>query len=255
MVEPKLIELLSTSETNDYLSRLFSIRHEWRSWTDGDINMPYYVMGATSYADARENKAIYYKIKNYYNKILLENFSDLYQKILKELNNYIGPSELESSLAYPGFHIMGDGAEESKLVTMNFPDNYIHKRHRDHIYNYHLDVLNDKYSEVDVRDNLSFTLSLRLPRNGSGLSIWSDGLLGHLGLDSQFELDIKNNGFYKDRDVPEPEVVPYKVGSMFLFSGNFYHQVAPLYECYSDDMRITLQGHAVLCDNIWRWYF
>jgi len=255
VVDPKLIEILSPSETDDYLSRLFYLRHEWRSWTDGDINMPYYVMGATSYADARKDKKIYYKIKNYYNKILLENFSDLYEKILKELNSYIGPSELEDCLAHPGFHIMGDRDVESRLIDMNFPDTYINKRHRDHIYNYHEDLLKNKYSEVDTSENLSFTLSLKLPRNGSGLSIWSDGLLKHLESDTQFELDIKNNSFYKDKDIPEPEVVPYREGSMFLFSGNFYHQVAPLYKCYSDDMRVTLQGHAILCDNVWKWYF
>lgn len=255
MVEPKFINVLSDTDIDMYLFRLFSIRHEWRSWTEGAVDMPYYVMGATSYADAKENKKVYYKIKDYYNKILLENFSDLYDKVLLELTKNIGPSELENSLAYPGFHIMGNGGEDSRLIDMNFPDNYINMRHKDHIYNYHLDVLNQKYSNVDTSDNLSFTLSLKLPRGGSGLSIWSDGALKDFESDSPLALEIKNNGFYRNKNLPEPEVITYEAGSMFLFSGNLYHQVAPIYKCYTDDMRITLQGHAVLCDNIWRWYF
>lgn len=251
MVDPKLIELLLPSETDDYLSRLFSIRHEWRSWLKGAVD----VMGAASYVDAKENKKIYYKIKDYYNKVLMENFSDLYDKILLELTKNIGPSKLEDCLAYPGFHIMRGGGAESKLIQTNFPDEYINMRHKDHIYNYHLDILNEKYSKVDTSDNLSFTLSLKLPKAGSGLSIWSDGALKNLESNSKFELEIKKNGFYKNRDIVEPEIITYKPGSMFLFSGNLYHQVTPIYKCYPDDMRITLQGHAVLCDNVWRWYF
>lgn len=251
MVEPKLIDLLSKSDIDDYLSRLFSIRHEWRSWPHGAVN----VMGATSYVDAKENKKVYYKIKDYYNKVLLENFSDLYDKLLLQLTKNVGPSKLEESLAYPGFHIIGSGGIKSKLIDVNLPDNYINMRHKDHIYNYHLDILNQKYRQVDTSDNLSFTLSFKLPREGSGLSVWSDGKLSHLESDSKFALEIKKNGFYKNKGLTEPEIITYKPGSMFLFSGNLYHQIAPIYKCYEDDMRITLQGHAVLCDNVWRWYF
>lgn len=255
MTDPVFINLLSESETEEYLSKLISLKNEWRQWTDGDINMPYYVMGATSYADARINKKIYYKIKNYYNKILLDNFSDLYEKILYELNKCIGPSELEDSLAYPGFHIMGDEDPYPQKIIIDFPDDYIDKRHQDHIYNYHLDTLKNKYSDVNTDENFSFTLSLKLPRGGAGLSLWTGGELKKYKSDSQFELDIEEKGFYKNRNVEEPDVVPYTEGKMFIFSGNIFHQVAPIYQCYSDDRRITLQGHSVLCDGVWRVYF
>jgi hypothetical protein len=254
-VEAQFIDLLSKEETEEYLSRVLSLRQEWREWTDGDINMPYYVLGATSYADARINSKIYYKIKNYYNRILLENFDDLYKKIIIELNNFIGPSELEDALAYPGFHIMGDDSTSTESREIEFPTDYIGKRHQDHIYNYHLEVLRDKYSDVNLEDNFSFTLSLKLPRGGSGLSVWSNGNLKHYESNQQFEIDIRDNGFYKDSGIEEPEVIPYKEGSMFLFSGNLYHQVAPLYRYYLDDRRITLQGHSVMCDGVWRVYF
>jgi hypothetical protein len=254
-VEAKFIDLLSQDETKEYLSRVVSLRQEWRELTDGDISMPYYVLGATSYGDARTNPKIYYKIKNYYNRVLRSNFDDLYKKIIIELNNFIGPSELEDALAYPGFHIMGDDSASTESREIEFPSDYVQKRHQDHIYNYHLEVLRDKYSDVNLENNFSFTLSLKLPRGGSGLSVWSDGSLKHYESNQQFEIDIRDNGFYKNKDVEEPEIIPYKEGSMFLFSGNLYHQVAPLYRYYLDDRRITMQGHSVLCDNVWRVYF
>ena len=254
-MEPTLVELLSEDEIQEYLTRLTSLRSEWRTHRDESLSMPYYLLGAASYLDAKENTKAYYKIKNYYNRILLENFSDLYDKVLSCLEEYLGPAVLEDSLAYPGFNIMGDETGAHELTYLEFPSDYLYSRHQDHIYNYHLDVLNEKYKIVDLEDNFSFTLSLKLPSVGSGLSLWCDTSLKKYETSQQFEIDLRDNGFYKGRDIEEPSVVPYQEGGMFIFSGNLYHQVPPLYKYYLDDRRITLQGHSVLCDGIWRVYF
>lgn len=52
-----------------------------------------------------------------------------------------------------------------------------------------------------------------------------------------------------------PLVVPYKVGQMFYHTGHVLHQIIPGYDLQPDDRRITLQGHGIKCDGIWRLYF
>lgn len=250
-----LINLLSEEETNRAHSTLYSLKNEWRGMTDGDANMPYSILGATSYSDARTNVNLYYKLKKYYNPLLLNNFSWLYDKIIKTIQGYIGPCALEENLAYPGFHIMSSPQKDAERHLINFGTDYINKRHQDHIYNYHLDLLQSKYSEVNLENNYSFTLSLELPRNGSGLVVWSGGEFKKYSGNDKFIKDIEERNFYVSEDIVEPDIVSYRVGGLFLFSGNLFHQVPPIFEYYGYDNRITLQGHSVMCDGIWRLYF
>jgi hypothetical protein len=37
--------------------------------------------------------------------------------------------------------------------------------------------------------------------------------------------------------------------------GQAKHQIAPAFNCEPRDRRITLQGHGVRCDGVWRLYF
>ena len=52
-----------------------------------------------------------------------------------------------------------------------------------------------------------------------------------------------------------PMVVPYKIGQMFYHTGHVLHQIVPGYKLDVWDRRITLQGHGVKCDGVWKLYF
>ena len=53
----------------------------------------------------------------------------------------------------------------------------------------------------------------------------------------------------------KPMVMPYTVGESCYHTGHVLHQIVPGYKLTPGDRRVTLQGHAVRCDGIWRLYF
>ena len=50
-------------------------------------------------------------------------------------------------------------------------------------------------------------------------------------------------------------VVPYTIGKLMYHTGHVLHQIIPGYKLQDGDRRMTLQGHGIKCDGIWRLYF
>jgi hypothetical protein len=50
-------------------------------------------------------------------------------------------------------------------------------------------------------------------------------------------------------------VVSYNLGESFFFKGVLLHQIAPFISLEENERRITMQGHGLLCDGIWRIFF
>ena len=54
----------------------------------------------------------------------------------------------------------------------------------------------------------------------------------------------------------EPLFEQYVEKNMVYFTGHIVHQIAPArYACMPDDNRITLQGHGLKWDGVWRFEF
>ena len=243
MIKPQKIKLLSDDDREKYLNNLDKLSNEWREWNDLPAPLPYYVLGATSHFDAKKSISLYHKIKNYYNPLLYNNFSALYETLVEAISKELGEVRLEETLALPGFHIMGSGTG-SGTVKLNFPDTYGNDRHKDYIYTFHLPELSKIYSNINTDETVSFALPLKLPRAGSGLVIWPENGEG-----------AGYGDFYSNFQGGSPDFIAYEEGSLSLFPGDLYHQVAPIKECFMDDRRVVLLGHMILCDNIWRVYF
>ena len=78
-------------------------------------------------------------------------------------------------------------------------------------------------SAVDLKSAFSFTLPIKLPVHGGGLSIW-------------------NAKFEKER-------ILYTPGEIFVHPGNLMHQIAGQPFVEPGDQRITLQGHGIKVDG------
>lgn len=279
----KYLDVLSKDDVSYVQKLIFSNRKLWTIRPTGIFSL--YTFGACSYMDIgtwcddgiedpspyesyREeykewvNKGVlnyerYNNLKKVMNPFLKENLSEIYSKIFKFLEMHLNTQvETIDELAYPGFHILTYN-ENCELVTNSL--------HIDDQYYYHMDFLKSKFKNVDEQRFLSFTVSIQMPRNGSGLYIWPIDGWEKLNLEEAankyMHLQVKKNNLTNfDRRKYEkdfnPEIVEYKEGKIIFYVGNLLHEMMPFIgPSFEDDYRITLQGHGVLCDNKWIVYF
>ncbi|MBE9035705.1 hypothetical protein [aff. Roholtiella sp. LEGE 12411] len=227
------IELLTEQECLEVQAGI----HEMKElWLQPQLNMPAYKLGAASYIDAVLSKADYYDKAKHYNLILYSRFRWLYERLssalaeqLKAFINY------QKNLAIPGFHIF-----------------LSHKMFEQPIAPIHFDL---QYQEVDwettevinLSQPISFTLAIALPKNGGGLNVWDIRHEEIIGLSPAAMSQLIHSR--------QKTFNPYKLGWLALHSGHIAHQMAPGKNLQSDDQRITLQGHGVLCGQTWQLYW
>lgn len=205
----------------------------------------------------------YDKLKKITNPILMTEFKHLYDKlseaIAKELNEKCIINE-DANLAFPGFNIFTPYKSCEKIDS---------PPHIDLQWSYHLDNLKKLFKEVSEEKFLTFTLSIRLPKSSAGLYIWrleEEKISNYENAKYSYEeVIIKCKSLFSkskiiDKEIFEkeakPEFIKYEEGYITLFDNLLLHQVAPFnlpYEAHEE--RITLQGHGIMCDNIWRLYF
>ena len=265
----KLIKVLELKDINKCLSLVSSLKGYYTPLPDG---FNFETLGAASYLHYgnEHNSNIetgeqYHKIKNDTNPILMNNFKWLYDILIEKLSVTLDAKcEISSKadLAFPGFHIFYPYENCEKVC---------HPAHLDYQWAYHLDSLKEKFENVDESKFLTFTLSIKLPHNGAGLYYWD---LPNYDKQYFFEeaeeiikdvLEKANNLFLNSdgsvsKEIYEKETNPlildYKEGYMSIFTQPILHQIMPFnYGWKNDDVRITLQGHGIMCDNIWRLYF
>jgi hypothetical protein len=215
----------------------------------------------------------YVNVKNFYNKILVENFNWVYDKIIQSIYDVYGEeSEIseKSNMAFPSFHI---------FPAFEGCENVWHPPHIDAIQHYHVDNLKNIYKNVNENDFLTITLSIKNPKNGAGLYYWdvpknkkysvADAKIYFkeiIYLTNKIKLvddDDADHGFwdiYSHKDyfesVTKPKVIDYKEGYMILFKDPMLHQIMPFNVPYTlDEERITIQGHGIMCDGKWQLYF
>lgn len=232
------------------------------TWCDDGIEDPSpYESHRDEYKDWVNHGVLNYErynnLKNIMNPFLRKNLHRIYDKIFKLLENHLDKKiEILDDLAYPGFHILTYN-DNCELITNSL--------HIDDQYYYHMNLLSRKFKNIDKKKFLSFTVSIQMPKNGSGLYVWPIDGWEKLSLkeaaNKYMDLQIKKNNlldFNRENYEKEfkPDVIRYVEGKMIFYVGNLLHEMMPFIgPSYPDDYRITLQGHGILCDNRWVVYF
>jgi hypothetical protein len=286
-----IVEVLTDDEVRKVTEDLYGTRSIWKqrtNWhpTNDIVNtedlesfMHYSTLGATLYMDASENGWEYYeKHKNITNRILNTKFGWVYHKLLEALTPQIGVCGYEGELALPGFHIYEfDDAPNPKK----------HHRclHMDGQFLYALPFLKKKYGPViDISEPLSFTFTITRPSRGSAIGFW--GLPEALERDSEslqekyphdiidryqnleyvkeirrqhaIERPWKYNLFKADcGDLEQyiPKIIPHTPGNSFFYTGRIIHQMILGDSFKKGDTRITLQGHGLKINGIYRLFW
>ena len=251
----EIINCIHPKDAEKYAANVLKLH---RHWINHDIY--FHTLGAVTYLEAFDSEgplrpteiAGYHSHKRLMNPLLKKNFSGLYDSVLEILSREIGPAKLINDLGYPGFHIFGPTPEKGS-IDQDFIDNFTGDSwgalHLDIQYLPHMPIF-DLFDEVDLEKTLSFTLALRLPKNGSGLRVWR-AIEGRKDIEKFNYIDVSDRRAL----IQEPREVPYETGSLAYFIGHLVHQVPMTRQLLNDDLRITLQGHGVHCDGFWRLYF
>ena len=175
------IPILSPTECESVFIELLNMRKLWlqrNNWhpafeitgeQDNDIEsyMHYYTMGATLYMDSRDQGWNFYdKLAKMYNRVLWKKLGWLYDLFLEKIQKEIGEAEYTQGLGLPGFHIyeFDDATSDIK-----------HHRclHYDAQWWYGKKFFKETYKDIDFRNQLSFTFSIKLPHSGAGIALWN----------------------------------------------------------------------------------
>ena len=192
-------------------------------WKKKNILMS--ILGTASYIEWTKGYNYYRKEYLKTNKILKQNYSELYDIILKYFKKRCPESNVKFRFALPGFHIFKCNSLFSLPVA---------SVHKDFQYKY-IDF--NEPVDLDMDKTLSFTLCLELPKTGGGLYVFED----------------------------EKVKVNYRPGYIVCHNGKTNHMIAPSPtpnpnpnpNSGSNSYRITLQGHGLYdkLSNTWYLYW
>ena len=285
------IKIIEPHETDSVFITLESMRKLWLQRTnwhpaleiggeDSGIEgyVHYYTLGSTLYMDARDRGWKFYKnLSEMYNRVLIKKLGWLYERFIFEMSEYLGECKYEDDLALPGFHIYEFGTA---------PDKRKHHRclHYDGQWFYGRNYFKEKYTNIDFRNQLSYTFTIKVPHNGAAIALWDlpdnkrkkaesiQSRFPHDVIDRYQTLDyvkeIKDNKTIEDPwkfklfdedcgDLEQymPVVIPHLEGHSFYYYGMIMHQMILGDDFNKGDYRITFQGHGLKCDGIWRLFW
>ena len=273
------INVLSEDQSQETIKLVDKLEKVWIR--RAPFPMDFFTVGACTYMEACESIEKYHKHRKIMNPVLRKHFTWLYDILLEKLSTQFGPCEIVNELGHPGFHIFGHKPNQvSDPKCAKRFEKPLASLHVDIQYKEHISYWNT-YNEVDLEDQLSFTLPIELPTHGGGLWLWDWLKLDQEQIDNfNFQGDENKDEYIKkhmeDMDPREskefwgngsvpleyspiydtkPMVVPYTVGKLFYHVGHILHQIIPGYKLQPGDRRITLQGHGIKCDGIWKIYF
>ena len=168
------------------------------------------------------------------NALLAETFGWLYERLTRSLAAMTGSETvLADRLCWPGFHIFEESGLSSAGGQIHIDLQYLQ--------------LAKIFPEVARAELvLSLTLPIMLPGVGGGLNVWSVRAGSSAALQANRGVPGKCWP-----DLPH-EFIPYAVGSLYVHSGHYYHQIAGTTSSTrltDDQWRVTLQGHGYVVDN------
>lgn len=227
-------DFLSPEECLQAKNRIHELEKLWINRAAGFL--PFFTLGTASYMDCSgKDDSVYRKYAQQYNPLLKEHFSFVYDRLLEVLSKLIDvPIVYEEELGIPGFHIfLGCKTFEQPIASTHFDLQY--------------KSINWKYKDIDYDHPISFTCPVSLPKTGSGLNYWD--------ITRADVKDLSEEDFNKVRESKEKLFFPYHLGKLVLHNGLILHQIAPSKDLTSEDERITLQGHGLICDGSMRLYW
>jgi hypothetical protein len=233
-----------------------AIDDEVGRWTKRDLFADFYTLGAASYLDAVADLDGYTARAAATNPMLRARFGALYDAVIAALAPSFGDCALHEPLGHPGFHIFGHRPRATNsLLTIAAMERLTASIHTDRQFEPHHATWSS-FGAADLEHTMTFTLALELPHRGAGLCFWDDPSAVHSG-DGDAYADYVRDAFDFDEllGVSAPAIIPYRLGQLFFFIGQQRHVIAPSWSLSPTDRRITLQGHGVCCDEIWRLYF
>ena len=282
------IPILEPEDTERVFKQLLDMRGIWyqrNNWhpafeiagPDSGIEkyMHYYTVGAALYMDARDAGWRYYdKMRKMYNRVLQKKLGWLYDIFLEKLQEEVGEAEYTEGLGLPGFHI---------YEFEDAPNSRKHHRclHYDAQWWYGKQFFKENFKEIDYRNQLSYTFSIKLPHNDAAIALWNLPREYHRKANDikymiyrdiigryenlEYVKEIKKNTTLEepwkfklfDDDCGDleqyiPIVIPHIEGHSFWYSGMVMHQMILGDNFRKGDYRITFQGHALKCDGKWR---
>lgn len=226
------IDLLSAAECDQVRLSVLALRPHW---VHRIPDLPFYSLGAVSYMDAVGDAPSYARRARADNRLLRTHFSWLYERVAAALGQALGaPACYVEPLALPGFHIhLFDRAFEHPIAPIHF----------DLQYRFH----DWRATDADLDHPISFTLAVSLPQHGGGLNTWDVSLAERRLRASETPEELAKGC--------ERLFHAYQLGHMALHSGHLLHQIAPGTNLQPQDERITLQGHGVYAQGMWRLYW
>lgn len=224
-------------DSNECLKACNSVERLKEHWINrgGYFEYPFFSLGPASYMDAKEDIKRYYDWAKKYKPLLMAEFNWIYDKVKSYLENKLGKEcEYHSKQALPSFHIfLGDELFEIPLASR-----HVDLQYRD---------LDWEGLQFEPKDCVTFTSYFQLPTNGGGIYVWDDCYQDLIDLDPlarEAKLSEAKSEYYK-----------FNAGDIVLHSGHRYHQIAAMQEPEERDRRISMQGHAILCDDKYYLYW
>lgn len=246
-----IIEVADTALCADACREIYVQRPLWRAWClNGQPT--FYTLGAASYLElgfAGRSTDEYLGAAGSLWRWAGDAVRSIVERVRDALENYLDARvEYPTQLPPPGFHIFIGAAIPQTDCARNVAD--CSSSHFDMQYE-HI-PWNRWYSHVDVERTISFTLALKLPTAGGGLTLWESLTLKRMrkNLATQRFFDIPSAA-----NATSCSLIPYAVGSMVVHNGHLLHQMTGVPRTRVTDERITLQGHGVLADGVWRLYW
>jgi len=225
--------ILDPSECAAVADDVLALRTHWIRRMPG---AEFYTLGAASYLDEQPQ---YRARANELNPLLRTHFTPLHAVLASALADVLAsPIELAPDKAVPGFHVWGvPGIPTEPVASLHFDLQYERLAWPD---------------DADLSQTLSFTLPVRLPRRGGGLTMWDTT---KPRIDAFFR-KCPFPAVLQDFTILMPEhFEPYTCGELVVHSGLELHRIAPIASVEPDDLRITMQGHGVRVGTRWQIYW
>ena len=255
------LAILSPRAAEQVVAQILSLGEHWVCPNDDY----YFTIGAFSAreffdkngpipADRHDVYERYHGIRALLNPIFSTHFADMYEGVRGALETALGAkvAYAPEHIGLPGFQILGPNPQQKLL-----PEAVAKQLEQLEGWSaFHIDTpylphtaFWERFQEADFNNGLTFTLSLQLPKAGSGLDVWKNP--GDVSAAKAF------NGIptlEHQKLITDYEFVPYQTGCLTYFTGHMVHRVAGRHRLLCDDRRITLQGHGVKCDGVWYLY-
>ena len=227
--------IFSELECQDIWARVQALRDHWQQ---RHASAPFFTLGAAAYLDGDQAGAPrYFEQVKRTRDLLATHFARELELLRATLSDALqSECTFDARVGLPGFHIyLADPIFQQRMGTIHID----------------LQFENIPWQGIgtpDFSEQYSLTLALRLPRSGGGLKYWEIDGRKIRGASAQERAALL-------ADKPQAKLHAYQTGHLAIHSGFLFHQIAPISALENDDVRCTLQAHALRVDGRWLIYW